>query len=102
MQPHAVHILKLAVEVTELRSETLLEGLKFRSDVSRLLEEHIKFSGVAACLELFIGGHQFLTGVFPEPGPVHHHAHLAGLQFLVVLILLVLRTHGTVKVLPLR
>ena len=85
-----------------LRSKALLERLQFRSNITRFLKKHIKFSGVTALLEFSVSGHKFLPGIFTELGPVHYHAHLACLQFLVVLLLLVFRPHRTVKVLPLR
>ena len=101
MQPHAVHILKLAVEMTEFSGKALLEYLEFRRQIRRFLKEDVQLPGITSFLKFIIGRHQFLPGIFSKLGPIDDHAHFARLEFLVIFLLLVLRSHGAVQVFPL-
>ena len=102
MQPHAVHILKLAVEMTEFSGEALLECLEFRRQIRRFLKEDVQLPGIMSFLKFIVGRHQFLSGIFSKLGPIDDHAHLARLEFLVIFLLLMIRSHGTVQIFPLR
>ena len=101
LQTHSVHILELAVEVTELSSEAFLERPKFRRDFASFLKEYIKFTRITPFLQFVVCRQQFLMGILSEFRPVKHHAHLTGLEFFIILFLLMLGTHRTIQILPL-
>ena len=87
--------------MAEFCSKAFLERLKFRRDFAGFLKEYIKFTRIASFLKFVVCRHQFLMRILTELSPVEHHAHLTGLELLIILFLLVLGSHGTIQIFPL-
>ena len=101
MQTHGVNILKFTVEMAEFCSKAFLERLKFRRDFASFLKEYIKFTRITSFLQFVVCCHQLLLGVLTKLCPIENHTHLTGLEFIIILFLLMLWSHGTIKILPL-
>ena len=65
-----------------------------------VLEKYIYFLRIAATEHTLISHIQFLAGVAAETAPEQHHADVALMQHVVVLVLLALARHRCVEVFP--
>ena len=102
-QFHGIHCMELAEEMSSITVLIFCDKVAYllrNIFAVRAFEEDIDLLRVATIEHTFVRNVQLLSCIAAESPPEKHHADVALMQNLVILILFSLSRHGSIKILP--